>query len=101
MAPTPIDPLRGPKYILDGRIVTMNEGFDVIDRGRVYIDAGKIVAVEDLENDRITVVAGEAAARPEGFRGAPLIRTGGTIYPGLIELHNHLILQSGQVARPR
>jgi hypothetical protein len=28
--------------------------------------------------------------RPGGLRGAPVVRTGGTIYPGLIELHNHL-----------
>jgi len=83
--------MTGPRYILDGRIVTMNDRFDVIDRGRLYIDAGAIVAVQD-----------ESTPRPEGFRGAPVIKTGGTIYPGLIELHNHLsydVLPLWQVPR--
>lgn len=87
----PIDPLTGPRYVLDGRVVTMNGTFDVIERGRVYIDAGVIVAVQTT-----------GAPRPDGFRGAPLLRTGGTIYPGLIELHNHLsynVLPLWQVPR--
>lgn len=87
----PIDPMTGPRYILDGRVVTMNERFEVINRGRIYIDAGEIVAV-----------AKETDARPDGFRGVPLIKTGGTIYPGLIELHNHLsynVLPLWQVPR--
>jgi len=91
MATDLIDPMTGPRYILDGRVVTMNDRFEVLDRGRVYIDAGSIVAAQDA-----------AVPRPDGFRGAPLIRTGGTIYPGLIELHNHLsynVLQLWQVPR--
>jgi cytosine/adenosine deaminase-related metal-dependent hydrolase len=83
--------MTGPRYILDGRVVTMNDRFDVIDRGRVYIEAGAIVGVLD-----------ESAPRPEEFRGAPLIKTGGTMYPGLIELHNHLsydVLPLWQVPR--
>ena len=39
------------------------------------------------------IVAGAPAAgagAPDGFADAPVVRTGGTIYPGLIELHNHL-----------
>ena len=76
---TPIDPLESPKYILEGRVVTMNARFDVLDQGRVYIEAGRIKAV--LSTDE---------PAPEGMVDAPLIRTMGTIYPGLIELHNHL-----------
>ncbi len=86
-----IDPMTGPRYVLDGRVVTMNDRFEVLDRGRVYVDEGSIVSVQDA-----------AAPRPDGFRGAPLIKTGGTIYPGLIELHNHLsynVLQLWQVPR--
>src|SRR2546423_1551112 len=30
------------------------------------------------------------APRPDGFEDAPVVRVGGTIYPGLIELHNPL-----------
>ena len=73
------DPLTGPQWILDGRIVTMKGPGAVIDDGRVYIDGGKIVAVQNA-----------AAPPPAGFAATRTIRTGGTIYPGLIELHNHL-----------
>jgi 5-methylthioadenosine/S-adenosylhomocysteine deaminase len=75
----PIDPLDGPKLVLAGRIVTMNAAFAVIPNGRLYIDQGSIVAVADA-----------AAPPPAGFQGVRAIDTKGTIYPGLIELHNHL-----------
>lgn len=79
MPPTTLDPLGDARYALEGRVVTMNPSNDVLDHGTVYIDAGAIVAV--LPNE---------APDPAGFEGAPKIKTGGTIYPGLIELHNHL-----------
>lgn len=69
----------------------MNSSFDVIDRGRVYVSAGSIVAVSPSD-----------APRPDAFAGVPIIRTGGTIYPGMIELHNHLsydVLPLWQVPR--
>lgn len=77
--------------VLDGRVVTMNASFDVLDRGRVYIRDGRVEAV-----------LAEGIPPPDGFGDAPLIRTGGTIYPGLIELHNHLaynVLPLWQVPR--
>ncbi len=67
------------RYVLDGRVVTMNDRFDVHDPGRVYVDGSTIVAVGDV-----------GAPPPPGFEKAPVVRTGDTIYPGLIELHNHL-----------
>jgi 5-methylthioadenosine/S-adenosylhomocysteine deaminase len=80
MMPDPlIDPLESPRYALDGRVVTMNAAFTVIPDGRIYIDAGRIVAVGPAN-----------APSPSGMENVPLVRTGGTIYPGLIELHNHL-----------
>jgi 5-methylthioadenosine/S-adenosylhomocysteine deaminase len=79
MSATPIDPLEGARYMLTGRVVTMDADFGVIESGRLCLDAGRIVAVQDA-----------GAPLPAGFAGAPLIHTGGTIYPGLIELHNHL-----------
>jgi cytosine/adenosine deaminase-related metal-dependent hydrolase len=79
MATTPIDPLEGPRFVLDGRVVTMDAQFSVIPSGRVYVEAGVIRAV-----------APAAAPPPADFAGAKLLRTRGTIYPGLIELHNHL-----------
>ena len=66
-------------YVLDGRIVTMNDSFDVLDSGRVYV-----------RDERIEALLPAGAPVPAGFENAPLIRTGGTLYPGLIELHNHL-----------
>jgi cytosine/adenosine deaminase-related metal-dependent hydrolase len=67
-------------YALQGRVVTMDGASRVLDDGRVYVAGERIVAV---------LPAGAPA--PEGFpAGAGVIRTGGTIYPGLIELHSHL-----------
>ena len=73
-----IDPLIGPKYVLEGKLVTMGPR-GVVPRGAIYIDAGEIIAVQRA-----------ADAPPPGFEAAARIRTGDTIYPGLIELHNHL-----------
>lgn len=78
MSPRPLDPATTP-YALEGRIVTMNGTFAVLPRGRVYVDGGRIVDA---------LPAG--APRPPGMESATIVRTGGTIYPGLIELHNHL-----------
>lgn len=77
----PIDPLVDP-YVLLGRVVTMSrnpapEG--VVGDGAIYIRDGTIHAV--LE---------EKDPAPAGFENAGRLRVGGTIYPGLIELHNHL-----------
>jgi cytosine/adenosine deaminase-related metal-dependent hydrolase len=57
----------------------MNASFDVIERGVLYIDKGTIHHVAPAD-----------APAPPGFEDSPVIRTGDTIYPGLIELHNHL-----------
>lgn len=74
-----VDPLTSPPVVLRGRIVTMNDARDVIDSGSVYIREGKIVSV-----------ARSDAAVPDGFSDAPVIKTKGTIYPGMLDLHNHL-----------
>jgi 5-methylthioadenosine/S-adenosylhomocysteine deaminase len=66
-------------YILAGRIVTMNSAFDVIDDGLLYIQQGTIIAVADRN-----------IPAPAGFENAPIIETNGTIFPGLIEIHNHI-----------
>ena len=75
----PIDPLTGPTTILEGRIVTMDAANTVIPSGRVYIKAGILTAVQSAD-----------APQPAGFSGVSVTRTRGTLYPGLIELHNHL-----------
>jgi 5-methylthioadenosine/S-adenosylhomocysteine deaminase len=76
---TPIDPATGPTMILRGRIVTMNAANTVLPDGCLYIREGSLIAVQD-----------RAAPPPAGFPAVPVTATGGTIYPGLIELHNHL-----------
>ncbi|MGH9023489.1 MAG: hypothetical protein ACRDV9_10385 [Acidimicrobiia bacterium] len=76
---SPIDPHTGAKQAITGRVVTMDDGSRVVDRGVVYIDHGRIVDVADRE-----------APPPAGFEETGQTASGGTIFPGLIELHNHL-----------
>ena len=77
--PPPIDPLDGPKIVLAGDVVAMDDALTVTRDGRLYVDKGAIVAIRR-----------SADPAPPGFETAPLVNTGGTLYPGLIELHNHL-----------
>ncbi len=65
-------------YILAGRVVTMAPQ-GILPRGAVYIRAGRIEAVQPA-----------SSPPPPGFATAPRFNTRGTIYPGLVELHNHL-----------
>ena len=75
----PIDPLSGPKLALAGRVVTMDDTFTVKDDAILYVDRGSIVAVQD-----------RARLAPAGFEKVAPVDTGATLFPGLIELHNHL-----------
>lgn len=79
MPAQPIDPLEGPKTALCGRVVTMDASRRILPDGVVYLEKGAIVAVTD-----------RADPAPDGFADVKVIDTWGTIYPGLIELHNHL-----------
>ena len=74
-----IDEDSGPTFALKGRIVTMNSRGHVFPNGRLVIRGGKIAAVRE-----------EGEPLPAWFSG-PEIDTGGTIYPGLIDLHNHFV----------
>jgi 5-methylthioadenosine/S-adenosylhomocysteine deaminase len=75
----PIDPADSPRVVLEGRVVTMNGNAKVIANGRVYTHNGDIVAVQEAQ-----------APAPAGFGNTAVIDTGGTIYPGFIDLHNHM-----------
>ena len=75
----PVDPLTGPKIALAGRVVTMDDAFTAMDDAIVYVEKGRIVAVRE-----------RGQAVPSGFEGVAVVKTGGTLFPGLIELHNHL-----------
>lgn len=67
------------RYVLEGRVVTMSSA-GVISSGAIYVEGGIIEAVQDADDPL-----------PDAkYDGVPRIRTGDTIYPGLIELHNHL-----------
>src|SRR3546814_1388693 len=64
---------------LRGRVVTMDDDDTVIDDGIVYIRGTHIAAVADEDDPP-----------PAGFEGVRPRKVGGSIYPGLIDLHNHL-----------
>jgi cytosine/adenosine deaminase-related metal-dependent hydrolase len=65
--------------MLKGRVVTMDVEHRVIDRGVVYVRGSRIVAVR-----------AEDEPPPEGFDQARELETAGTIFPGLLDLHNHV-----------
>lgn len=67
------------RYVLLGKVVTMDADLTVIDKGAVYVNRDTIEAVQPAD-----------APPPAGFGDCLKIKTKGTIYPGLIELHNHL-----------
>jgi cytosine/adenosine deaminase-related metal-dependent hydrolase len=66
-------------HVLLGRVVTMRPDFAVLPRAAVYVSDGLIEAVRE-----------PSAPAPEGYADARRVETRGTIYPGLIDLHNHL-----------
>ncbi|HEX8606887.1 MAG TPA: amidohydrolase family protein [Pseudoduganella sp.] len=72
-------PRRQDKKILAGDIVTMDGDRAILRRGRICIDGAVICAVLD-----------EAAPVPAGFGNIEATETDGTIFPGLVDLHNHL-----------
>lgn len=69
----------GPTFILRGRIVTLDGSNHVLSGGKVIIRKGKIAAVLEA-----------AQAVPTEFANVAVIDTGATLYPGLIDLHNHM-----------
>jgi cytosine/adenosine deaminase-related metal-dependent hydrolase len=75
----PIDGAQPGKTVLAGRIVTMDAAGSVVDGGRLYIKDGAVVAAQPA-----------SAPPPAGFEDVAAVETRGTIFPGLIELHNHL-----------
>jgi 5-methylthioadenosine/S-adenosylhomocysteine deaminase len=75
----PIDPASSPRWALSGRVVTMDPQSSVVSDGVLWVKDAAIAALTKL---------GDAV--PDGFDGVVPLETGGTIFPGLIELHNHL-----------
>ena len=70
------DPIQ--RFGLRGRVVTMDASRRILDDGIVWVSDGSISDVTAADQ------------RPPAHAGSPVIPTAGTIYPGMIELHNHL-----------
>jgi cytosine/adenosine deaminase-related metal-dependent hydrolase len=60
-------------------VVTFDPAMPVLEDGAVYVDDGLIAAVRPAKDPA-----------PSGIGPVDRIRTGGVVYPGLIDLHNHL-----------
>ena len=76
--------------VLLGPVVTLDPARPLVADGAVYLgDGGRIEAVQ---------AAGEPA--PAGFADAARVPVGGTVYPGLIDLHNHLAYNHRSLWRP-
>jgi 5-methylthioadenosine/S-adenosylhomocysteine deaminase len=75
----PIDPAGSPSWAIAGRVVTMDRASTVVADGAVWIKDAAIAAITSRGD-----------ATPAGFGGIVPVETGGTIFPGLIELHNHI-----------
>jgi len=67
------------RYGLRGRVVTMNAADEVLADGIVWVSGGTIAAVQAA-----------AAPRPPGFEDIEPVNVRGTLYPGFMDLHNHL-----------
>jgi cytosine/adenosine deaminase-related metal-dependent hydrolase len=72
----PPDPL-----VLYGRLVTLDEDNPLIEDGALYVGA----------DQRIHAAQQRTGPPPAGFEQARRIQTGGSIYPGLMDLHNHVV----------
>lgn len=66
------------RLVLRGRVVTLNSGSQVIPDGFVCI-----------QDDLISSITSVSDGVPAQFKQLPVINTSGTMYPGLVELHNH------------
>jgi 5-methylthioadenosine/S-adenosylhomocysteine deaminase len=67
------------KYILHGTVVTLDPKKRVLDDGYVGIDE-KMISFVRPARQRI----------PDEFQNVPIVNVDGYIYPGLIDLHNHI-----------
>lgn len=67
--------------IVYGRLVTFDEARPVIDDGVLYIGG----------DERIAAIQQRTDPAPPGFDGAARLQTRGCVYPGLIDLHGHMV----------
>ena len=67
--------------VVTGRLVTFDDAQPVIDDGALYIGA----------DEKIAAVQARSDPAPAGFETAARLQTGGNVYPGLIDLHGHMV----------
>jgi hypothetical protein len=67
------------RLVLTGTVVTFQPDAPVIEHGAIYLD----------EQGRIAAVQSAREPAPPDYGTVPRVETGGMIYPGLIDLHNH------------
>lgn len=67
------------RLVLRGRVVTFRTRNPLLEDGAVYID----------DTGQIESIRRTTDPEPSGYATAPHLDTGGVIYPGLIDLHNH------------
>ena len=71
--------------VVTGKVVTFDEDVGVLDDASVFV-----ADTETERNAPIEAVVPAGGVEPAGYEQAPRVRTEGVIYPGLIDLHNHL-----------
>lgn len=71
--------MTGP-LVIYGRLVTMDEERPVVEDGALYVGS----------DQRIAAVQAREDPQPSGFEEARRLETRGAVYPGLIDLHNHV-----------
>jgi 5-methylthioadenosine/S-adenosylhomocysteine deaminase len=67
--------------IVTGRLVTFDPDRPVIEDGALYIGADELIAAVHARKD----------PPPPGFDTAARLETKGNVYPGLIDLHGHMV----------
>jgi cytosine/adenosine deaminase-related metal-dependent hydrolase len=74
------DALLPAPLVVTGHLVTFDESRPEISDGALYVDRDGV----------IVAVAPAADAPPPGFQAANRVETDAVVYPGLIDLHNHI-----------
>ena len=80
----------GLAKVIRGRLVTFDAQLQVLDRGVLYIDADGAIAAIKTEKE----------PAPVGFASVPVIDVDGVVYPGLVDLNNHVAYSTIPLWRP-
>src|SRR4051794_10820745 len=71
--------------VVRGKVVSFDDQSTVLADGAVYVQPN-----DETHRGCIEAVQPAGEAPPAGFDSAPTLHTDGVIYPGLIDLHNHV-----------